>query len=364
MRPTTEAELAEAVRGSAGPLSLRGGGTRGPVAGGTALDLTALTGVRLYDPGALTLVAAAGTPLAQIEALLAAEGQVLAFEPPDLRALLGREGQSTIGGVTAANASGPRRVRLGAARDALIGVRFVDGRGDVVANGGRVMKNVTGLDLARAMAGAQGTLGVLSEVAYKLMPAPQTLASLCLHGLEPGPAVAAMAAALGSPFEVTGAAHDPALRQTHLRLEGFETSVAYRLDRLKAVMAAHGADISVSADAASLWAGLRDVRALAGRPGDLWRLSVQPSAAPRVLDLLPEGARALLDWGGGLIWALVPPGCDLRAVLGPVSGHASVLRSAAPLPAFAPEPPQVARISAGLRAAFDPRAILNRGIMG
>lgn len=364
MRPESEAELAEMVRGAAGPLSLRGGGTRGPLAPGAGLDLTALAGVRLYEPGALTLVAGAGTPLEEIEAVLAGEGQVLPFEPPDLRALLGRAGRSTIGGVAAANASGPRRVRAGAARDSLIGVRFVDGRGAVIRSGGRVMKNVTGLDLVKLMAGAHGTLGVLSEVAFKVLPAPEAVASLCLHGLSPERAVAAMAAALGSPFEVSGAAHVTGRAETHLRIEGFAPSVAYRLERLGALMAGQGAEMSVSPEPGALWRALRDAAPLAGGAGDLWRLSVQPSAAPGLVARLPEGAGTLLDWGGGLIWARVPEGTDLRARLAGVPGHARLMRSASGLPAFAPETPGVARLSGGLRAAFDPRGILNRGIMG
>jgi glycolate oxidase FAD binding subunit len=146
-----ESDLAEAVQGATGPLRVVGGGTRGGAGGG-------LSGVVLCEPGALTPVARAGTPLAEVEALLAGEGQRLAFEPPDFRALLGVDGASTIGGVAAANASGPRRVQAGAARDAMIGVRFVDGCGTVVKNGGRVMKNVTGYDLVKLMAGSRGRL--------------------------------------------------------------------------------------------------------------------------------------------------------------------------------------------------------------
>lgn len=364
MRPETEAELAEMVRGAGGPLYLRGGGTRGPVAPGAAVDLTGLSGVRLYEPGALTLVAGAGTPLAEVEALLAGEGQRLPFEPPDLCALLGRSGRSTIGGVAAANASGPARVRAGAARDAMIGLRAVDGRGAVIKSGGRVMKNVTGLDLVKLMAGAHGTLGVLSEVAFKLLPAAETTASLCLHGLTVERAVAAMAAALGSPFEVSGAAHVPGQGETHLRLEGFAASVAYRLERLRGLMAAEAAEMSVSPEPGALWRGLRDGAPLAGRAGDLWRLSVQPSAAPALVRRLPEGARSLLDWGGGLIWALVPDGTDLRAHLGGFAGHGRLMRGGAGMPVFQPQAPGPARLAEGLRAAFDPRGILNRGIMG
>ena len=364
MRPKDEAELAQMIQAAQGPLSLRGGDTRGPVVAGEALDLSGLSGIVLYEPGALTLVAGAGTPLAEVETVLAAQGQHLAFEPPDLRALLGRGGQSTLGGIAAANASGPRRFQAGAARDALIGIRCVDGRGDVIKSGGRVMKNVTGMDLVKLMAGAHGTLGVLSEVAFKLLPRPQMRASLCLHGLDPGPAVAAMSAAMATPYEVSGAAYLPDRRETHLRIEGFEASVTYRLDRLSGVMAAHAAQISRSEDAGSLWRSIRDVTPLAGQKGDIWRLSVQPSRAPALLGLMPTGSRTLLDWGGGRIWALVPEGTDLRAHLGAFAGYASLLRSDAALSFFPPETPEVAALSAALRAKFDPKAILNRGMMG
>ncbi len=363
MRPTSEADLSEAIRQAAGPFALRGGGTRGRVAAGDLLDLSGLCGISLYEPGALTLVAGAGTPLAEVQAALLAEGQRLPFEPPDLRALLRRQGVSTLGGVAAANASGPRRVQAGAARDFMIGLRFVDGTGQVVKSGGRVMKNVTGLDLVKLMAGAHGTLGVLSEVAFKVLPSPETCASLCLHGLSPAQAVTAMSAALGSPFEISGAAHLTRTGETHVRIEGFAASVIYRVQRLQALLAPHAAEITISDDPGALWQGIRDVTALCGQDGDIWRLSVQPSSAPGIARRLPDGSHSLLDWGGGLIWALVPAGVDLRAHLGQVRGHASLMRSASALPLFPPEPSEVATLSAALRARFDPKSLFNRGLM-
>ncbi|EEW25204.1 FAD-binding protein [Rhodobacter ferrooxidans] len=364
MKPATEAEVVECLAAASGPLRIVGGGTRG--IGGTrgeVLETGGLAGISLYEPGALTLVAGAGTPLAEVEAVLARAGQRLAFEVPDFRALLGRRGVSTLGGVVAANASGPRRVQAGACRDALIGVRFVDGAGLVVKNGGRVMKNVTGLDLVKLMAGSWGTLGVLTEVAFKLLPVPEASVTLRLPGLDDARAVAALAAALGTPYEVTGAAHWPG-QGTYLRLEGFSGSVDYRAGRLAEVLAGFGAAERV--DGVARWQAIRDVTAFAGCAGDVWRLSVKPSDAPGLV--ARSGAQAVLyDWGGGLVWLLMPEGADLRAALGGFSGHATLVRAAAEtharLATFQPEAPPVAAITAALRARFDPRGILNPGLM-
>ena len=318
--PQTEAELADIIRGADAPFAIRGGGTRGVQVGGEPLGTAALDGITLYEPGAMTVVARAGTPVAQIETALAAENQRLAFEPMDHRGLLGTKGAPTIGGVMAANVSGPRRISVGAARDFLLGVRYVDGVGNIVKNGGRVMKNVTGYDLVKLMAGAHGTLGVLSEVSLKVLPCPETSSTLVLHGLTDVQAVAALAKALGSPFEVTAAAHDPAARETILRVEGF------------------------AADE------------------DVWRVSCKPSDAPALA--ARSGAAAVrYDWAGGLIWLRATAGHDLRAALGRYDGHATLVRGTGQ-PRFEPEAPGVARLTSGLRARFDPRGLLNAGLMG
>ncbi len=361
MRPGSEEELADLIRGAHGPFRIRGGGTRGiGLPSREPLETGGLSGIVLYEPGALTLVARAGTPLADVEGALAAEGQRLAFEPPDLRGLLGRTGTSTIGGVVAANAGGPRRVQAGACRDSLIGVRFVDGRGDVIRNGGRVMKNVTGYDLVKLMAGSRGTLGVLTEVAFKVLPVPETSATLILQGLDDKQAVAAMAAALGSPYEVTGAAHWPG-EGTFLRIEGFAASVAYRAERLTALFGKHG-PVERLADAGPRWQSIRDIAAFAGQTGEVWRLSVRASDAPGII--AQADARAhLMDWGGGLIWMLTEPGIDLRARIGPFAGHATLVRAAeetyARIPALHPEPAANAALAAGLREKFDPRGLFD-----
>jgi len=359
---TSEAAVADAVKAAKEPLSVQGGGTRGISGGGEVLSVAGLNGISLYEPGALTLVAHAGTPVSDINAALAKENQRLAFEPMDHRTLLGTTGEPTIGGVMAANVSGPRRISVGAARDFLLGVRFVDGRGTVIKNGGRVMKNVTGYDLVKLMAGSCGTLGVLTEVAMKVLPRPETEATLMLHGLDDVGAVGAMARALGSPFEVTGAAHDPAAATTMLRIEGFETSVRYRLDQLRAVLTTTGAEMTVAhaEDSADMWNKTRDVASFKAAEGDVWRVSCKPSEGPAIAARSDADAW-VYDWAGGLIWLKTPAGHDLRGKIGTIDGHATLVRADAQtktqLGTFHPETPGVARLTAGLRAQFDPRGI-------
>lgn len=366
MRPANEKELSGMVRAARGPLVVRGGGTRSvgrPVAG-EMLETGGLSGIGLYEPGALTLVVGAGTPLAEVEAALAAEGQRLPFEPMDMRALLGTEGAPTVGGMVSANASGPRRVQAGACRDSLIGVRFVDGSGTIVKNGGRVMKNVTGYDLVKLMAGAWGTLGVLSECSFKLLPVPEAQASLRSAAMPPQEAVTVMSRALGTPYEVNGAARD-ADGRVALRIEGFGAQVRYRLAALEEALGGEWERVEGAASA-DLWRGIRDVTAFAGQAGDVWRISARPSDAGEIV------ARAdcpvVMDWGGGLIWACCAEGRDLRADLGAFRGHATLIRGSeatrAALPVFQPEPAPVAALAAGLRAKFDPRGVLNPGLMG
>lgn len=373
MIPANETELSNAIRDARSPLAIKGGGTRGVgLATGEVLSVAGLSGITLYEPGALTLVAGAGTPLSEIEATLAAENQHLAFEPMDARALLGTAGEPTLGGAVAANASGPRRIQAGACRDALLGVRFVDGSGTVIKNGGRVMKNVTGYDLVKLIAGSHGSLGVLSEVSIKVLPAPAARASILIDGLSDEAARKAMAAALGSPFDVTGAAHVPVgidgTPVTMIRIEGLADSIAYRAEKLRKIAEAFG-PVRVEMDPEAVshgWRWLRDATAFADAPGDVWRVSVRPSDGPQIA--ARAGGQAIYDWGGGLLWLLAPEGTDLRAKIAPYDGHATLWRAApetkARLGAFEPEPAALAQISAGLRAKFDPRGILNPGIMG
>ncbi len=360
MTPTREDELSEIIRDASGPLAVRGGGTRGINLAGGDLSTRGLTGITLYEPGALTLVVKAGTPLVEVETALAAERQRLAFEPQDLRTLLGTDGASTIGGVVATNASGPRRIQVGACRDHLLGVRFVDGAGNIIKNGGRVMKNVTGYDLVKLLAGSYGTLGVLTEVSLKVLPLPQHEATLTITGLDETQAVAAMSAALGSPYDITGAAFTEG--RVMIRLEGFTESVAYRAEKLAKDLGHFGKVEIGPAD----WQDVRDVAAFAKQVGDVWRVSIRPSALIETLAALRADGpvQIVTDWGGGLVWVLCDEGRDLRLSL--LTGHATRVRGTpnGDAPRFQPEAAPVAALSAGLRQRFDPRGILNPGVMG
>ena len=350
MRPDTEAELAALIRGARGPLSVIGGGTRLlPGEGqGTRLSTAALSGVTLYEPAALTLVARAGTPLAEIEALLASERQRLAFEPPPAPG-------STIGGVIAANASGPRRVKDGAARDSLLGVRFVDGGGEIIMNGGRVMKNVTGYDLVKLMAGSRGTLGVLTEVSLKTQPVPPAGLTLALPELDAAAAVPALTAALTGPWDVTGAAWLPD-RGALIRIEGLEGSVKLRAETLIARLSAFG---TVERREDDPWFLLRS-NILGGEgarpPTEIWRIVCLPSQAAAILAMNPDAPPRALDWGGSLILlATRPSTCPAL----PPGARGLCLRGThlGPLP---PPDPVTRRLEDGLRDRFDPRGIFAR----
>ncbi len=368
MKPTTEQELSELIASATGPMQIKGGGTRlTGLPNGDVLEMSGLSGITLYEPGALTMVAQAGTPISEIEKTLAGENQRLAFEPADLRDVLGTKGESTIGGVAASNASGPRRISAGACRDFMLGVRFVDGVGDVVKNGGRVMKNVTGYDLVKLMSGAHGTLGVLSEVSFKVLPKVEMQLCLRIAGLTPTRAVEAMSAALGSPFEVSGAAYDVD-GAVLLRIEGFEASVRYRAAEISKKLAPFGAieTIDDQNKCSALWRDIRDARDLISDQGDLWRFSVKPSDAPALLEVLDPIA-AFFDWGGGLVWACMRTGSDARARMA-VAGHATLMRASettfAKVARFHPEPAPLSKVSTALRQRFDPNDLFNPGLMG
>jgi glycolate oxidase FAD binding subunit len=385
--PLHEEDLAAIVAGMGSrrlPLTVIGGGTRNglgrPMQTAATISTAKLNRVTLYEPTELVLSAEAGTPLADIEELLAKNGQRLAFEPIDHRPLYRTSGEPTIGAVAAANLSGPRRIQAGAARDSLIGLRAVTGRGEVVKSGGRVMKNVTGYDLVKFLAGSFGTLAVLSEVTFKVLPASETEATLVVSGLDDARAVAALAAALGSPFSVTGAAHLAAtgnrVARTVVRIEGFAPSVAYRSERLRDVLAEFGrADILPKDMSEKVWLAVRDLDALAAPPdAPVWRVSVKPSAGPSVAAAARKAfdCRVLYDWGGGLVWIAGGPGRDagaavIRAAVKAAGGHATLIRAPddvrLAVEVFEPPAPALMMLTRKLKESFDPTGILNPGRM-
>jgi glycolate oxidase FAD binding subunit len=386
--PATEAEVAEAViaaRMARRPFVIRGGGTRSdlgrPAEAEDVLSTINLRGVTLYEPAELVIAAKTGTPLAEIETQLSANQQRLPFEPMDHRALLGSIGTPTIGAVAACNLSGPRRIQLGAARDFLIGLKLVNGRGESIKSGGRVTKNVTGLDLVKLNGGAHGTLGVLTEVTFKVLPAPKELGTLVLSGISDGAAVAALSTALTSPFQPTGAAHlpvgiagDKAL--TLIRIEGVTASVAYRLDALRTMLATYGAgELLDREQSAKLWQDIRDCAFLViPREAAVWRVSVAPAEGAKVAEAIKAAIaiRHFYDWGGGLLWLGVNAagdagGAAIRQVVAAFGGHATLVRASAETriktSVFQPLTEPLMKITAGIKASFDPDRLINPGLM-
>lgn len=395
MTPKTAADvlaIIQAANASRTSLEIIGHGSKRrigpPVEATQTLDLSKLTGINFYEPEELVLSAKAGTPIAEIEKLLAKNGQQLAFEPLDYGPLLGQKpGRGTLGGILATNASGPRRLKAGAARDHILGIEAVTGRGDLFKSGGRVMKNVTGYDLSKGMAGSWGTLAVLTDVTFKVLPAAETEATLLLQGLDEAQASVAMAASMGSNAEVSSAAHLPytvagtvlggALKgepATLLRIEGFPKSVEYRTGQLSKLLKLKSETLAEK-QSRTLWREIRDVVPFAdGTDRPVWRASVAPmSGHALVADLrLHAGVDAFYDWQGGLVWLRMEAEPEAETVRAQVAkhggGHATLIRASKAqrktTPAFHPQPPALAALTKRIKEQFDPLGILNPGRMG
>lgn len=385
--PADPAEVAAAVTlaiASKTPLSITGLGSKAalgrPMKNAGRLDLSQLSGVTFYEPDELVISALAGTPVETIDALLAQNCQELAFEPMSFAALYGT-GAGTIGGCLMANLSGPRRIKAGAARDHVLGLKAVSGRGEAFKAGGRVVKNVTGYDLSRGLAGSFGTLAVATEITLKVLPRAETSATLILENLDPARAVEALCTAMGAPVDVSGAAHMPAFAAQHLgfataitalRLEGFAPSVAERVDRLEAMLKIFAATERLDAAATqSLWQAIRDATPLA-EPAEkfIWKISVAPTAGPKVAEIVARAynAEALFDWSGGLVWLALDPcedaaaGIIRKAIVEHGGGHATLMRAPAEtrarIPVFEPQAPAHTALSRRLKAEFDPYGVL------
>ena len=399
-RPRDADQVRETVAWAAAeerPLEIRGGGSKrglGRPAGDLdVLDVSGLDGVTYYEPTELVLAAAAGTPLAAVEAELAGNRQRLAFEPVDYGPVTGGPAErSTVGGVLACNISGPRRVQAGAARDHCLGVTAVSGRGEAFKSGGRVVKNVTGYDLSKLMAGSHGTLAVLTEVTFKVLPVPEETRTVVIRGLDETAGIAALGRAAASGLEPTALAHLPpsaASRSavdrvsgagggvTAIRIEGPAPSVEARCASSRKPFGPEGdTDELDEPDSGALWREIGGARLLPADDGVLWRLSVPPATAagivPEIANALPPAGavEAMFDWAGGLIWLAIEGVEDaahgvVRGAIAGGGGHATLIRAPEEtrrrVPVFHPRDPGLAALDARVKKGFDPRGILNPG---
>ncbi|MBX3522828.1 MAG: glycolate oxidase subunit GlcE [Xanthobacteraceae bacterium] len=393
IKPRDANDVAEAVASAVADekrLELVGRGSKRELGRATqtdaTLDLSALSGITLYEPEELVLSARAATPISEIEKALEESKQELAFEPMDYGLLLNKApGEGTIGGAIAAGLSGPRRIKAGAARDFMLGVSAVSGRGEIFKAGGRVVKNVTGYDLPRLLAGSWGTLAVMTDVTLKVLPRAEDCATVLLYGASDSRANEAMSAAMGSSCEVSAAAHlpqwpadnvaeldAPGKSVTALRLEGVPQSVAYRKSKLEELLKPFGALGSLdAAKSRAFWKSVRDVAPFADRTERaVWKISTTPSLAPGIAAGIngATGAHYYYDWAGGLLWLEMPgdkpqENAVRTALAG--RGHATLIRASAAARAsaevFEPLDPVRAAISQRLKNSFDPKGVLNPG---
>lgn len=405
LKPETGDQLLDAVKWATAektPLEIVSGGSKRdfgrPMQTAATLDMSGLSRIKIYEPAELYMTAEAGASMQDVTAALHDAGQHLSFEPPDLGPLLGAgPDQGTIGGVIATNIAGPRRIKEGAARDHVLGFNAVSGRGEVFKSGGTVVKNVTGFDLSKLMAGSFGTLAVVSEVTLKTLPAPEKTRTILItwktDGVHDHAAMSAMAQALGSPHDVSAAAHLPTSAAkassvdyisgaggpvTAMRIEGPEPSVKHRAAALTTEMR-HFGDVEElhTSNSRTFWREIRDVSAFVGRD-DLpivWRLSVPPmSGSHTVIDLFEElHGEVLYDWGGGLIWLGLKSGdteagaTQIRNAVAKAGGHATLVRAPSALrrdiPVFQPLSSAEQLVTAKIKEGFDPNGVLNPGRM-
>jgi glycolate oxidase FAD binding subunit len=394
LQPRDEKDVEELVRwalAEAKTLEVRGHGSKQalgrPSQTDLTLDLSGLAGVTLYEPEELVLSAKAGTPLAEIEALVAANSQQLAFEPMDYGPIFDRQrGEGTIGGALAVNLSGPRRLKAGAARDHFLGVSAVSGRGELFKSGGRVVKNVTGYDLCKLLAGSFGTLAAMTHITIKTLPRPETEETVLIHGLEDKDAIQTMSAGMNSSAEISGAAHLP-LRVadrvlgagssvTAFRIEGVRPSVLHRKRLLETLFSQRSVSTLQEEQSRAFWLDIRDAVPFASAANEcvLWRISTAPSQGAAVAAAIAAkgGTEVFYDWAGGLIWAALPPIGDagavgVRAAVAAAGGHATLVRAPAALRAavgvFQPQEPVLAALSKRVKESFDPQGVLNPGRM-
>jgi glycolate oxidase FAD binding subunit len=354
------------------------------------IETGSLSGISWYEPTELALTAGAGTPIADIEARLAENRQQLAFEPPDLGPLLGAPAVvATLGGTIACNLSGPRRVSAGAARDHFLGLRAISGRAEIFKSGGRVVKNVSGYDLCKALAGSYGTLAVLSEITVKVLPAPEKTRTVLVYAQSDADGIALLGKAAASPLSPSGLAHltaGMAMRSaveyisgnacsvTAVRIEGTEASVLARTEAMRKLLGGVAAVEELHGyNSAAFWKEIASAAPIIAQDGVVWRLSLPPASATEIVAAIDCEA-CFYDWAGGLVWVVMTPGRDggaetIRNAIAKAhaGGHATLVRGDAELrarvPVFEPQPAPLAALSARLKAQFDPKGVLNPGRM-
>jgi glycolate oxidase FAD binding subunit len=350
------------------PLEIVGAGTKqafscAVVTMGSVLDVSELSGIVSYQPEELIITAKPGTPVAEIEAALAEKGQRLGFDPPDWGPLLGREpGAGTIGGAISCDLAGPARIRCGAARDHLLGIRGVNGLGEAFKAGGKVVKNVTGFDVPKLVCGAFGTLCVLTEVTLRVFPKPPLSTTLMVRGLSNADGFALLRKVWSSPLEATGLAfsHGNAL----IRLEGEQQPLAEKCTMLRALT---GVEMIEVPEGEVAFRALANGDVFDDAPFDVWRAFVPPASAAEVADAL-DSPLWLADWAGGLLWVGTIPGSDtVRPVVNRFGGYCTLLRAEEEtrekIAVFEPQDETRLEITRRVKAAFDPMGLFNPGRM-
>lgn len=383
--PSSEEEVLETVRAALSaqrPLEIIGHGSKRHfghlVNAKSVLNLSNLSGITMFEPEELVLTAKAGTPLAEINALLDENNQELQFEPMDTNNIWDANGgRGTLGGLISTNLSGPRRIKSGSARDHVLGIRAVSGRGEIFKSGGRVVKNVTGYDLSKGLTGSFGTLAVLTEITMKVLPKAETEMTLLLRNLSNEQAMSAMSMAMGSNAEVSGVAHLPATKseasKTCLRLEGFAQSVDYRIGNLAKFLSEFPEQERLVNDASqALWAGIRNFVDFADAEDCLWRISCTPMEGAQIVEAIEKHlpCKVRFDWQGGLIWlaSQEPNDAVIRSAVEQCGGgHATLLRwgrERPDAPVFQPQSQALENLSRRIKENFDPKYILNPGKLG
>jgi len=364
---TSEAELADVIRGCDAPLEIVGAGTkRGygkPLGNLDILDVSALSGILSYEPEELVITARASTPVAEIEAAIAQKNQRLGFDPTDWGPLFGAPAnRATIAGALSADTSGSARVRFGAARDHLLGFRAVNGLGEAYKAGGRVVKNVTGFDLPKLMCGAMGTLGILTEVTLRLVPRAPANATLVVKGVSTSEGLALLRRVWSSPLEATGLAYIPEHNAAYIRLEGAPTPLKDKIATLRALF--HGMEVLETDD---VFQKIGSGAAFIDQSLDVWRISVPPSEAAKIAVAI-DSPRWVADWAGGLLWVGTNETADLHDIAKQAGGHATLMRASAEtrsrISVFPPEDEARAALTRAVKMAFDPKGLFNPGRMG